>query len=105
MKNWKDDIDPDWTIRDIYVNRLKMSPITKDQLRELLEMGFVEVVDDQVKRGSPSERRTAQGPHGLPHGRGDEFHHGARLMREVRRQTGSGPGTSIFRICTPTASR
>jgi hypothetical protein len=28
MRNWKDDIDLDWTLRDIYANRLKMSPIT-----------------------------------------------------------------------------
>jgi Mn-dependent DtxR family transcriptional regulator len=49
VRNWKDEIDLAWTLRDIYANRLKMSPITEDQLSELLEMGFVEVVDDQVK--------------------------------------------------------
>ena len=49
MRNWKDDIDLDWTLRDIYGGRLKMSPITEDQLSELLEMGLAEVVDDQVK--------------------------------------------------------
>jgi Mn-dependent DtxR family transcriptional regulator len=49
MRNWKDDIDLDWTLRDIYANRLKMSPITEEQLSELLEMGLAEVVNDQVK--------------------------------------------------------
>ncbi|MDR6663253.1 hypothetical protein [Tardiphaga robiniae] len=49
MRNWKDDIDLDWTLRDIYANRLKMSPITEDQLSELIEMGLAEVVNDQVK--------------------------------------------------------
>ncbi|MDR6663266.1 hypothetical protein [Tardiphaga robiniae] len=49
MRNWKDAIELDWTLRDIYAGRLKMSPITEDQLSELLELGFVEVVNDQVK--------------------------------------------------------
>jgi Mn-dependent DtxR family transcriptional regulator len=49
MRNWKDDIDLDWTLRDIYANRLKISPITEEQLSELLEMGLAEVVNDQVK--------------------------------------------------------
>jgi hypothetical protein len=49
MRNWKDDIDLAWTLRDIYAGRLKLSPITEDQLRELLEMGLVEVMNDQVK--------------------------------------------------------
>lgn len=49
MKNWKDDIELAWTLRDIYAGRLKLSPITEDQLRELLEMGLVEVMNDQVK--------------------------------------------------------
>lgn len=59
MRNWKDDIDLDWTLRDIYANRLKMSPITEDQLRELLEMGFAEVVDDQVKLTERGYRKIA----------------------------------------------
>ena len=49
MRNWKDDIDLDWTLRDIYANRLKMSPITEDQLSELIGMGLAEVINDQVK--------------------------------------------------------
>jgi Mn-dependent DtxR family transcriptional regulator len=49
MRNWKDEIELLWTLRDIHGGRLKMSPITEDQLRELLEMGFVEVVEDHVK--------------------------------------------------------
>lgn len=49
MKNWLDEIELFWTLRDIYGGRLKLSPITQDQLRELLEMGLVEVVNDQVK--------------------------------------------------------
>ncbi|WP_441228039.1 hypothetical protein AB7813_08790 [Tardiphaga sp. 20_F10_N6_6] len=49
MEYWKDDIELLWTLRDINGGRLKLSPITEDQLSELLEMGLVEVVDDQVK--------------------------------------------------------
>jgi len=49
VRNWRDDIDLAWTLRDIYAGRLKLSPITEDQLSELLEMGFVEVVNDQMK--------------------------------------------------------
>jgi hypothetical protein len=49
MRNWKDYVELDWTLRDIYAGRLKLSPITEDQLRELMEMGLAEVVNDQVK--------------------------------------------------------
>jgi Mn-dependent DtxR family transcriptional regulator len=59
MRNWKDDIDLDWTLRDIYANRLKMSPITEDQLSELLEMGLAEVVDGQVKLTERGYRKIA----------------------------------------------
>lgn len=59
MRNWKDDIDLDCTLRDIYANRLKMSPITEDQLSELLEMGLAEVVDDQVKLTERGYRKIA----------------------------------------------
>jgi Mn-dependent DtxR family transcriptional regulator len=59
MRNWKDNIDLDWTLRDIYANRLKMSPITEDQLSELLEMGLAEVVDGQVKLTERGYRKIA----------------------------------------------
>jgi hypothetical protein len=49
MRNCKDNIELDWTLRDIYSGRLKLSPITEDQLQALLEMGLAEIVDDQVK--------------------------------------------------------
>jgi Mn-dependent DtxR family transcriptional regulator len=49
VKNWHDDIELGWTLRDIYANRLKLSPITEDQLGELLQMGLVEVLNDQIK--------------------------------------------------------
>ncbi|WP_092142097.1 hypothetical protein [Bradyrhizobium sp. NFR13] len=49
MKNWKDDFELNWTLRDIYAGRLKLTPICEEQLRELLEMGLAEVVNDQVK--------------------------------------------------------
>ncbi|KAA0076090.1 hypothetical protein CIW50_07460 [Tardiphaga sp. P9-11] len=58
MRNWKDDIELLWTLRDISGGRLKLSPITEDQLSELLEMGFVEVVDDQVKLTGAGYSRT-----------------------------------------------
>lgn len=48
MRNWKDGIELDCTVRDIYRRRLKLSPITEDQLNELQEMGLVEVMHDQV---------------------------------------------------------
>jgi hypothetical protein len=41
LRNWKDDFELDWTLRDIHGGRLKLSPITEDQLSELLEMGLV----------------------------------------------------------------
>jgi hypothetical protein len=46
MKYWRDDFELNWTLRDIGGGRLKLSPITEDQLSELLEMGLVEIVDD-----------------------------------------------------------
>lgn len=49
MRNWKDDIELTWTLRDIYAGRLKMSPITQEQLQELIELGLAEVANDQVK--------------------------------------------------------
>jgi Mn-dependent DtxR family transcriptional regulator len=59
MRNWKDNFELDWTLRDIYANRLKMSPITEDRLSELLEMGLAEVVDDQVKLTETGYRKIA----------------------------------------------
>jgi hypothetical protein len=61
MRNWKDDIELDWTLRDIYSGRLKLSPITEDQLQELLEMGLAEVVDDHVKLTETGYRKIAWG--------------------------------------------
>jgi len=49
VKNWKDDFELNWTLRDIYAGRLKLTPISEEQLRELLEMGLAEVVNEQVK--------------------------------------------------------
>jgi hypothetical protein len=49
MKNWEDDIELRWTLRNIDNGRLKLLPITEDQLRELLELGLAEVRDEQVK--------------------------------------------------------
>lgn len=49
MRNWKDNIELRWTLRDIYANRLKLSPITDDQLRELQEMGLAEVGDGKLR--------------------------------------------------------
>ena len=59
MRNWKDDIELDWTLRDIYSGRLKLSPITEDQLQELLEMGLAEVIDDHVKLTERGYRKIA----------------------------------------------
>jgi hypothetical protein len=50
MEYWKDDIELLWRLRHIEGGRLKLSPITEDQLSELLEM------DDQVKM-KPLDRR------------------------------------------------
>ncbi|WNV11597.1 hypothetical protein [Tardiphaga sp. 709] len=57
MKYWRDDFELDWTLRDIGAGRLKLSPITEDQLSELLEMGLVEIVDDQVKLTEVGNRK------------------------------------------------
>jgi hypothetical protein len=57
MKNWRDDFELNWTLRDIGGGRLKLSPITEDQLSELLEMGLVEIVDDQVKLTEAGNRK------------------------------------------------
>jgi hypothetical protein len=57
MKYWRDDFELDWTLRDIGGGRLKLSPITEDQLSELLEMGLVEIVDDQVKLTEVGNRK------------------------------------------------
>ena len=35
-----------WTLRDIKAKRLKMSPVSENDLRKLLELGLVEVRDD-----------------------------------------------------------
>lgn len=59
MRNWKDNIELDWTLRDIYSGRLKLSPITEDQLQELLEMGLAEIEDDQVKLTEIGYRKIA----------------------------------------------
>jgi hypothetical protein len=47
MRNWQDDIELDWTLRDIHGGRLRLSPITENQLNGLQEMGLVEVVHDK----------------------------------------------------------
>ncbi|KAA0069903.1 MULTISPECIES: hypothetical protein [Tardiphaga] len=57
MKYWRDDFELHWTLRDIGGGRLKLSPITEDQLSELLEMGLVEIVDDQVKLTEAGNRK------------------------------------------------
>ncbi|UFS76429.1 hypothetical protein LPB73_03250 [Tardiphaga sp. 37S4] len=57
MKYWRDDFELDWTLRDIGGGRLKLSPITEEQLGELLEMGLVEIVDDQVKLTEAGNRK------------------------------------------------
>ncbi|MGM4888347.1 hypothetical protein AB7813_13730 [Tardiphaga sp. 20_F10_N6_6] len=57
MKYWRDDFELNWTLRDIGGGRLKLSPITEDQLSELLEMGLVEIVDDQVKLTEAGNRK------------------------------------------------
>jgi hypothetical protein len=35
-----------WSLRDIAAKRLKLSPLKQDDLRELLELGLVELEDD-----------------------------------------------------------
>ena len=35
-----------WALRDILGNRLKLSPLDSNDLRTLLELGFVEIRDD-----------------------------------------------------------
>jgi hypothetical protein len=35
-----------WTLRDIQARRLKMSPVDKEDLRVLTELGFIELRDE-----------------------------------------------------------
>ena len=35
-----------WALRDILGNRLKLTPVTDDDLRTLIELGLVEMRDD-----------------------------------------------------------
>ena len=35
-----------WTLRDIKAKRLKMSPVSDDDLRKLIDLGLVEIRDD-----------------------------------------------------------
>jgi hypothetical protein len=37
-----------WALRDILGDRLKLSPLKEDDLRSLLELGFVEIRDDAL---------------------------------------------------------
>jgi hypothetical protein len=43
----KQAIDLRWTLRDIRGKRWKMSPIDQGQLKTLIEMGLVEMRDDE----------------------------------------------------------
>ena len=36
-----------WVFRDIKANRTKLSPVSPDDLRTLVEMGLVEMLDDE----------------------------------------------------------
>jgi hypothetical protein len=40
-------IDLRWTLRDIRAKRWKLSPLDEAHLRKLIEMGLVEMRDDQ----------------------------------------------------------
>lgn len=35
-----------WTLRDILGNRIQLTPVRDDDLRTLIELGFVEMRDD-----------------------------------------------------------
>ncbi|MDB5584801.1 MAG: hypothetical protein JWR80_9977 [Bradyrhizobium sp.] len=35
-----------WALRDILGNRLKLTPVKDDDLRELIELGLIEMRDD-----------------------------------------------------------
>ena len=35
-----------WTLRDIQARRLRMSPVSNDDLRALIELGLIEVRDE-----------------------------------------------------------
>jgi Mn-dependent DtxR family transcriptional regulator len=49
VRHWKDECELRWSLRDIDGGRLKLSPVTEDQMLEMIEMGLVEVKDDHVK--------------------------------------------------------
>jgi len=37
-----------WTLRDIQAGRLKLSPVSDEDLRVLTELGLVELLDDEL---------------------------------------------------------
>ena len=39
-----------WTLRDIQARRLKMSPVSDDDLRTLTDLGLVDVRDERAER-------------------------------------------------------
>ena len=43
-----------WTLRDIQAGRLKLSPVSDEDLRELVELGLIELQDDDEPRLTPS---------------------------------------------------
>jgi len=43
-----------WILRDILGNRLKLAPVTDDDLRALIDMGLVEIVDDDAPVVTPT---------------------------------------------------
>ena len=36
-----------WALRDIKGNRLKLTPVDPNDMRTLIDMGFVEMIDDE----------------------------------------------------------
>jgi hypothetical protein len=45
-----------WVLRDIKAKRLKMSPVSPEDLRSLLEMGLIEMRDEFPMLTSEGER-------------------------------------------------
>jgi hypothetical protein len=45
-----------WTLRDIQSRRLKMSPVSADDLRVLSELGLIEIREEGARRDHRTER-------------------------------------------------
>ena len=61
-------IDLRWTLRDIQARRLKMSPVSEEDLRTLTALGLVEVRDEELRADAGRNGRAERGVISAPSG-------------------------------------